>query len=142
MINRAATSNAFEFVKVAALRAQQLQRGCIPRVPGNHKKTTIAQMEIVAGKVARIPAGAVSEVVVEGLQFCRKAAAESDRVRQRREVEIADAERGHAAAGGDRFGAADVLQAIQHQQRAFVPAEVLQRARDLRLSQSETRRRA
>ena len=56
MINRAATTNAFEFVKVAALRAQQLQRGCIHRVPGNHKNTTIAQMEIVAGKVWRIPA--------------------------------------------------------------------------------------
>ena len=56
MINRAATSNAFEFVKIAALRAQQLQRGCIHRVPGNHKNTTIAQMEIVAGLVWRIPA--------------------------------------------------------------------------------------
>jgi len=67
MINRAATSNAFEFVKVAALRTQQLQRGCVQRVAGNHKKTTIAQMEIVAGKVARIPAGAVSEAVVEGI---------------------------------------------------------------------------
>jgi DNA-directed RNA polymerase subunit K/omega len=58
MIIRSAASNAFEFVAVAALRAQQLQRGCLPRVPGNHKRTTIAQMEIVAGKVARIPAGA------------------------------------------------------------------------------------
>ncbi|HKY22738.1 MAG TPA: DNA-directed RNA polymerase subunit omega [Vicinamibacterales bacterium] len=66
MINRAATSNAFEFVKVAALRTQQLQRGCVQRVAGNHKKTTIAQMEIVAGKVTRIPAAAVSEAVVEG----------------------------------------------------------------------------
>jgi DNA-directed RNA polymerase subunit K/omega len=56
MINRSATSNAFEFVAVAALRAQQLQRGCIQRVPGSHKHTTMAQMEIVAGKVARIPA--------------------------------------------------------------------------------------
>jgi DNA-directed RNA polymerase subunit K/omega len=56
MINRSATSNAFEFVAVAALRAQQLQRGCIARVPGNHKNTTLAQMEIVAGKVARVPA--------------------------------------------------------------------------------------
>jgi DNA-directed RNA polymerase subunit K/omega len=58
MIIRSAASNAFEFVAVAALRAKQLQRGCIPRVPGVHKRTTIAQMEIVAGKVARIPAGA------------------------------------------------------------------------------------
>ena len=58
MIIRSATSNAFEFVAVAALRAQQLQRGCLQRVPGNHKRTTIAQMEIVAGKVARVPAAA------------------------------------------------------------------------------------
>jgi DNA-directed RNA polymerase subunit K/omega len=56
MINRSTTTNAFEFVAVAALRAQQLQRGCIQRVPGNHKNTTLAQMEIVAGKVARVPA--------------------------------------------------------------------------------------
>jgi DNA-directed RNA polymerase subunit K/omega len=56
MIIRDAASNAFEFVAVAALRAQQLQRGCIQRVPGIHKRTTMAQMEIVAGKVARIPA--------------------------------------------------------------------------------------
>ena len=55
MVNRSPTSNAFEFVTVAALRNQQLRRGCLPRVPGNHKLITIAQMEVVAGKVARIP---------------------------------------------------------------------------------------
>lgn len=56
MIIRSVTSNAFEFVAVAALRAHQLRRGCIQRVPGAHKDTIIAQMEIVAGKIARIPA--------------------------------------------------------------------------------------
>jgi len=56
MVIRAATSNAFEFVAVAALRAHQLRRGCIQRVAGTHKDTIIAQMEVVAGKVARIPA--------------------------------------------------------------------------------------
>jgi DNA-directed RNA polymerase subunit K/omega len=58
MINRSATSNAFEFVSIAVLRTQQLVRGCIPRVAGagEHKKTTLAQMEIVAGKVERLPA--------------------------------------------------------------------------------------
>jgi DNA-directed RNA polymerase subunit K/omega len=65
MIIRAAGSNAFEFVAVAALRAKQLQRGCTPRVPGVHKRTTMAQMEIVAGKVARIPAAAA--VVLGGI---------------------------------------------------------------------------
>ncbi len=57
MINRSATSNAFEFVSIAVLRTQQLVRGCIPRIAsGDHKKTTVAQMEIVAGKVERLPA--------------------------------------------------------------------------------------
>jgi DNA-directed RNA polymerase subunit K/omega len=55
MIHRAATSNAFEFVAVAALRTHQLRRGCIPRVAGDHKTTTLAQMEVIAGKVSRIP---------------------------------------------------------------------------------------
>ena len=54
-INRSPLSNAFEFVVIAALRTQQLQRGCIQRVLGSHKFTTLAQMEIVAGKVGRLP---------------------------------------------------------------------------------------
>jgi DNA-directed RNA polymerase subunit K/omega len=54
MINRSAASNAFEFVAIAALRTHQLRRGCIQRVPGNHKLTTVAQMEIIAGKVGRV----------------------------------------------------------------------------------------
>jgi DNA-directed RNA polymerase subunit K/omega len=56
MVNRSQASNAFEFVTVAALRNQQLTRGCIPRITGNHKQITIAQMEVVAGLVARVPA--------------------------------------------------------------------------------------
>ena len=58
VIHRAQTSNAFEFVAVAALRTHQLRRGCTPRVTGDHKSTTLAQMEVVAGKVERIPASA------------------------------------------------------------------------------------
>ena len=54
MINRSPLSNSFEFVIIAALRTQQLQRGCIQRVLGSHKFTTLAQMEIVAGKVERL----------------------------------------------------------------------------------------
>jgi DNA-directed RNA polymerase subunit K/omega len=54
MVNRSPLCNSFEFVMIASLRSQQLQRGCTPRVSGNHKRTTIAQMEIVAGKVARV----------------------------------------------------------------------------------------
>ena len=63
MINRSPLSNAFEFVVVAELRTQQLQRGCIQRVLGTHKFTTLAQMEIVAGKVGRLPAVAAQPPV-------------------------------------------------------------------------------
>jgi len=56
VINRSPLANSFEFVIIAALRTQQLQRGCIQRVVGIHKFTTLAQMEIVAGKVGRLPA--------------------------------------------------------------------------------------
>jgi DNA-directed RNA polymerase subunit K/omega len=76
MINRSAASNAFEFVVVAALRTQQLVRGCIPRVNGNHKKTTIAQMEIVAGKVVRLPAS--PKIAVDPLAILEPAVAVVD----------------------------------------------------------------
>jgi DNA-directed RNA polymerase subunit K/omega len=45
--------NAFEFVVVSALRAQQLLAGCTPRLPGLHSATTMAQMEVAGGRVAR-----------------------------------------------------------------------------------------
>lgn len=45
--------NAYEFVVVSALRAQQLLAGCTPRVPGAHSATTMAQMEVAGGYVAR-----------------------------------------------------------------------------------------
>jgi DNA-directed RNA polymerase subunit K/omega len=65
VIQRPVGSNAFEFVIVSALRAAQLMRGCIPRVEGLHKHTTIAQMEVATGKVARlveVPAPAAGEL--------------------------------------------------------------------------------
>ena len=65
MISRSPLSNSFEFVIIAALRTQQLQRGCIQRVLGTHKFTTLAQMEIVAGKVERLAPGAVAQPPVE-----------------------------------------------------------------------------
>jgi DNA-directed RNA polymerase subunit K/omega len=55
MVNRSPASNAFEFVTIAALRNQQLKRGSVPRVVGNHKLITIAQLEVVAGLVVRVP---------------------------------------------------------------------------------------
>ena len=61
MINRSPLANSFEFVIIAALRTAQLQKGCTQRVLGTHKFTTLAQMEIVAGKVGRLaPVVAVS----------------------------------------------------------------------------------
>ena len=65
MINRSPLSNSFEFVVIAALRTQQLQRGCSQRVLGTHKLTTLAQMEIVAGKVERLAPVVLGQAPVE-----------------------------------------------------------------------------
>jgi len=51
MIHRPPDSNAFEFVRVAALRAAQLMRGCSPRVPPGLRPIVTAQLEVVAGNV-------------------------------------------------------------------------------------------
>ena len=53
MVPRPASSNAYEFVTVAALRAKQLLAGCTPRLEGDHSVATMAQMEVAAGRVAR-----------------------------------------------------------------------------------------
>jgi DNA-directed RNA polymerase subunit K/omega len=53
MVNRPYQMEAFEYAVVAALRAQQLMKGCIPQVDGRYKATTMAQMEVSAGKIAR-----------------------------------------------------------------------------------------
>jgi DNA-directed RNA polymerase subunit K/omega len=53
MVTRPVQMNAYEFVAVAALRAQQLLGGCTPRLAGEHSPTTMAQMEVAAGQVAR-----------------------------------------------------------------------------------------
>lgn len=53
MITRPANWNAFEFAVIASLRAQQLLAGCIPRVAGEHSASTMAQMEVADGRVAR-----------------------------------------------------------------------------------------
>ncbi len=54
MVSRPAGTNAFEFVIVAALRTHQLMAGCLPRVPGSHKATTLAQMEVAADQVSSV----------------------------------------------------------------------------------------
>jgi DNA-directed RNA polymerase subunit K/omega len=53
MVNRPYEMNAFEFVVVSALRAQQLMKGCVPHFDGVHKAITMAQMEVSAGKIGR-----------------------------------------------------------------------------------------
>jgi len=53
MIARPPHLNAYEFAVVAALRAQQLMAGCTPRLSGEHSATTMAQMEVAEGCVAR-----------------------------------------------------------------------------------------
>jgi len=54
MIDRSKLSNSFEFVVTAGARARQLQAGSIPRVDaGEHKKTTLAQHEVVTRVVQK-----------------------------------------------------------------------------------------
>jgi len=55
MIDRSKLTNSFEFVVTAGARARQLLAGSTPRVAaGEHKKTTIAQEEVMTKAVERI----------------------------------------------------------------------------------------
>jgi DNA-directed RNA polymerase subunit K/omega len=54
VVSRPIGTNAFEFVVVSALRAAQLMKGCTPRVPAGYKHIVTAQLEVAAGKVAKI----------------------------------------------------------------------------------------
>jgi DNA-directed RNA polymerase subunit K/omega len=70
MIHRNADSNGFEFVRVAALRAAQLMRGCAPRVTPSHKSILTAQLEVSAGKVrAEIRANGTPTAAVEPRKY-------------------------------------------------------------------------
>jgi hypothetical protein len=53
MVTRPRHINAYEFVVLSALRAQQLLAGCTPRLTGDHGAATMAQMEVAAGRVWR-----------------------------------------------------------------------------------------
>jgi DNA-directed RNA polymerase subunit K/omega len=61
MVKRPDGMNAFEFVVLAALRAEQLHRGCTPRVEQSEKVAVTAQHEVAERKVLRLP---VTEPVV------------------------------------------------------------------------------
>jgi len=55
MIDRTKLPNSFEFVVTAGARARQLLAGSTPRVVvGEHKKTTIAQQEVITERVQKI----------------------------------------------------------------------------------------
>ena len=57
MIDRSKLPNSFEFVVTAGARARQLLAGSTPRVAtGDHKKTTVAQQEVITKAVEKIPA--------------------------------------------------------------------------------------
>lgn len=56
-MHRDSLTSGYEFAVVCALRAHQLMHGCTPRLAGEHKATTMAQMEVAAGKVTRLPDG-------------------------------------------------------------------------------------
>jgi len=54
MIDKSKLPNSFEFVVTAGARARQLLAGSTPRVaPGDHKKTTIAQTEVMTKAVEK-----------------------------------------------------------------------------------------
>ena len=59
MVIRPKHLNAYEFVVVSSLRAQQLMAGSVARVDGDHNATTLAQMEVAAGRVERTALDAV-----------------------------------------------------------------------------------
>ena len=53
-VDRGTLPNSFEFVVVAGARARQLMKGALPRVDDHRKPTTIAQREVMEGKVEKI----------------------------------------------------------------------------------------
>jgi len=61
LIDKSKLSNSFEFVVTAGARARQLLAGSTPRVVvGDHKKTTVAQQEVITKQVEKIPEGGAS----------------------------------------------------------------------------------
>jgi DNA-directed RNA polymerase subunit K/omega len=55
MIDKSKLPNSFEFVVTAGARARQLMAGSTARVTvGEHKKTTIAQQEVITKAVEKV----------------------------------------------------------------------------------------
>ena len=61
---------AFQFVKLASLRAAQLQRGCVPRVDGygTHKASVIAQVEVAEGRVTQMSSVVAAQLANPAMQ--------------------------------------------------------------------------
>jgi DNA-directed RNA polymerase subunit K/omega len=58
MIDRTKLPNSFEFIVTAGARARQLLAGSTPRVAvGDHKKTTVAQREVITKQVEKVESG-------------------------------------------------------------------------------------
>jgi DNA-directed RNA polymerase subunit K/omega len=61
MIDRSKLPNSFEFVVTAGARARQLLAGSTPRVEvADHKKTTVAQQEVVTRAVEKLSPEAIA----------------------------------------------------------------------------------
>lgn len=69
MVARPIGLNPYEFAVVSALRTHQLMHGCVPQLGGEHKATTMAQMEVASGKVVRVDATAASTSTVRAALF-------------------------------------------------------------------------
>ena len=66
MIDRSRLPNSFEFVVTAGARARQLLAGSTPRVTvGEHRKTTVAQQEVVTKAVEKIEPAQPEDRVIE-----------------------------------------------------------------------------
>lgn len=66
MIDRSKLPNTFEFVVTAGRRARQLLAGSVPRVEvGDHKKTTVATREVLAGVVTKVTDAPPAEPAAE-----------------------------------------------------------------------------
>ena len=48
-------ARGFEFARVSSLRAVQLTRGSVPRVPKGHTVASTARREVAAGKIVALP---------------------------------------------------------------------------------------
>ncbi len=54
-LDRSNVASRFEFVVTAGARARQLLNGSVPRVDvGTHKKTTVAQQEVLTKAVEKV----------------------------------------------------------------------------------------